>query len=85
MSITKPPDINPVKLNIDIDRPETLRTCINVDKWAHEAGVSPARIKNGLAQLRLRGLLKRVPSAADLESGELGAPGNVLAFRPRQG
>lgn len=85
MSTTEPPGITPVKLNIDVDRPETFRIGINVDEWARESGVSPARIKRGLARLRLLGRLKRVPSAADLESGELGAPGNVLPFPPKQG
>ncbi len=77
MSTTEPPDI---KLNIDPSRPETLRININADDWARESGVSPVRIKRALARLRLRGMLRRVPSAADLESGELGAPGNVLPF-----
>jgi hypothetical protein len=83
MPTDEPPSITPIKLNIDLERPETLRIGINVDEWARGAGVAPARIKRGLAMLRLRGWLKRVPSAADLESGELGAPGNVLPFPPK--
>ena len=81
MPTLEPPDIQPVKLSIDSERPETLQICISADDWARGSGVSPARIKRGLALLRLRGWLKRVPSIADLESGELGAPGNVLQFR----
>ncbi|MCI8212562.1 hypothetical protein AUC61_23815 [Pseudomonas sp. S25] len=63
-------------------RPDTLTLEVSVDQWARESGVSPARIKNGLARLRLHGYLKRVPSAADQASGELGAPGNVRPFLP---
>lgn len=65
-------------------RPDTLTLEVNVDQWARESGVSPARIKSGLARLRLCGYLKRVPGAADLASGELGAPGNVRPFLPKR-
>lgn len=85
MPTTEPPGFTPVKLNIDVDRPETLRIGINADEWARESGASPARIKRALARLRLCGMVKRVPSVADLESGELGAPGNVLQFPPKLG
>lgn len=68
--------------------PDTLAEAqpirFDADDYARTPGVSPARFKRGVALLRLRGWLKRVPSAAELESGELGAPGNVLALRPKE-